>query len=122
MEQRTKGKRFSDGSRGNTRGHLINGAANKDQRRTEAFAREAAASKLSLMDKLDRLPPEGAHRQRARYSALLVKEQGNASQTSQLVKDAKAMVDSGQAVSLSEAKRKLIQQKKDKVKAQTANA
>lgn len=120
MEQRKKGKRFSDGSRGNTRGHTINGAANKDRRRTEAFARELANSKLTTAEKLKRLPPEGATRQRAKLTARLAKEQSAAAQTSQLVKDAKAMVDAGQAVSLSEAKRKLTQQKKDKAKAQPA--
>jgi hypothetical protein len=74
MGQASKRKRFTDGKRGNTRGHLINGRANKDRRREEAFAREAAFNKLSLADKLKGLPPEGAQRQRARYTALLNKQ------------------------------------------------
>lgn len=73
--QLQKGKRFSDGSRGNTRGHRnLNGKVNKDRRREEAFAREAAYNKLSLTDKLKGLPIDGAKRQRARYTELLAKQ------------------------------------------------
>lgn len=104
----SNGKRFSDGSLGNTRGHLrLNGRARKDVRREEAFARVAAWQSLPLKERLSRLPEGGAVRQRARYTRMLVDSNVKASQTSQLVKDAKGMVERGEAVSLSEAKRKL---------------
>ncbi len=109
-ERKGKGKRYSD-ARGNTRGHSINGASNKDIRREAAFAREDAFNNLSIAEKLKSLPPTGANRQRTRYTELLAKLNEKASQTSQLVKDAKGMVDRGEAVSLSEAKRILTAKK-----------
>lgn len=108
---------LANGERGNSKGNSINGRANKDRRRAEAFAREAAWNELSLTEKLAKLPANGAKRQRARYTALLEKQNEKASQTSQLVKDAKAMVESGEAVSLSEAKRKLTAKKAAPAKA-----
>jgi hypothetical protein len=59
------GKRFVN-ARGNTRGNSINGKATKDRRRTEAFEREANYRKLSLKERVSRLQPTGAQRQRAR--------------------------------------------------------
>ena len=105
---------LANGERGNSRGNSINGRASKDRRRAEAFAREAAASELSIAEKLAKLPANGAKRQRAKYTVLLAEQTERASQTSQLVKDAKTMVENGEAVSLSEAKRKITEKKKIK--------
>lgn len=67
-EKPKPGKRFSD-KPGNTRGHMsLNGKANKDRRREEAFAREAAYRSKSLTERLKGLPAEGAERQRARLT------------------------------------------------------
>lgn len=65
------GKRFEDGSRGNTRGNSINGRANKDRRRIDAFARETAYANISTAQKLKRLPVGGAMRQRDRLKKQL---------------------------------------------------
>lgn len=80
MSQRTKGKRFTEGQLGNTRGHLINGAARKDERRKEAMARQTAWRALPIAERLKRLPAEGATRERARLQTALVKQTEKASQ------------------------------------------
>ncbi len=69
MDEVKKGKRFSDGQRGNTRGHAINGASRKDERRKDAFAREEKWRALSISERIKRLPKEGANRERARLEA-----------------------------------------------------
>ena len=74
-----KGKRFAN-ALGNTRGHTINGRAKKDQRRKEAFAREAAWRALPLSEQLNRLPIEGAKKQRARIEAAIAKNKEKQSQ------------------------------------------
>lgn len=89
MRPMSYGKRFSD-QRGNTKGHSINGAARKDERRAAAFERDKAASKVSLADKLKALPTEGGNRQRARYTAQLAKEAEKRSQSSEGKKQNKA--------------------------------
>ena len=105
---------LANGERGNSRGNSINGKASKDQRRAEAFAREELSGQLSITEKLAKLPAVGASRQRARYTALLANQSEKASQTSQLVKEAKAMVESGEAVSLSDAKKRITEKRKVK--------
>ena len=62
---------LSDGSLGNSRGNSINGRHNKDRRRKEAFAREDAWRKLTIAERLKRLPYTGAKRQRARLELAL---------------------------------------------------
>lgn len=52
----------------------INGKSRKAERRAGALARAEAMSKLSLEQRLAKLPKEGANRQRARYQALLEKQ------------------------------------------------
>ena len=59
---------------GNSRGNQINGRANKDRRRKEAYTRLDAFNKLSILEKLRTLPKEGAKRQRTRYEAILAKQ------------------------------------------------
>ena len=59
---------------GNSRGNSINGKANKDRRRKESYARLDKFNKLSLAEKLKGLPNPGANRQRAKYEALLQKQ------------------------------------------------
>lgn len=59
---------------GNSCGNSINGKANKARRRENAYARLDEWNKLSLKEKLAKLPAEGAKRQRARYEAQLAKQ------------------------------------------------
>jgi hypothetical protein len=48
---------------------------NANMRKTDALARQAAYDKLSLKEKLERMPPEPhAKKQRARLQALLLKQ------------------------------------------------
>jgi hypothetical protein len=85
------GKRFSDGKRGNTKGHhTLNGRANKDRRREEAFAREAAYAKMSLEERLKNLPTEGANRQRARMTAAIAERDAKAAERKKATTDSKA--------------------------------
>lgn len=46
----------------------------KEERRKQAEARQVEYDKLSLQDKLTRLPAGKCERQRARYTALLTKQ------------------------------------------------
>jgi len=77
------GKRFTN-ERGNTRGNSINGKATKDRRRVQAFERETEYHKLSLKERVNRLQPTGAQRQRARLQkeldahVAILKEKGKA--------------------------------------------
>lgn len=52
-----------------------NSRIRKEVLREEAEARQAAHDKLSIQEKLDRLPKGGAKRERARLEALLAKSQ-----------------------------------------------
>ncbi len=58
----------------NTVGHSVNGRRRKDERRASCIARKKEYDKLSVAEKLAKLPPEGAKRQRARLQGLLKKK------------------------------------------------
>jgi hypothetical protein len=61
--------------RGLTKNNAVNGRVRKTERREQSLARKAEFDKLSLKEKLARLPEGGANRQRARYLALLAKQE-----------------------------------------------
>ena len=59
---------------GNTKNNSINGRHRKDERRKEAYQRDAVNEKISIKDKLIRLNQinsDGAKRQRDRYEKAL---------------------------------------------------
>lgn len=69
----TKGIGMHKPHRGLTRGNSINGRARKNERRSEAMQRLKKSNRLSVTERLARLPVGGANRQRSRYAGLLAK-------------------------------------------------